>query len=108
MEKNWKIANLKRYPQNGLVFDVTYIINFKLENEEDRHVGGIELEGNPEDENFIPFEELTEEIVIDWVKETLGEEKLNEIYSNMENRLQERIERKNNPQFLSGKPWDKE
>jgi len=108
MEKNWTIADLKRYPENGLVFDVTYIINFALEDIQDRHVGGLQLEGDPEDENFIPFEEITEEVVIDWVKTELGEEKLDEIYSNMTTRLEEKLERKNNPPFLEGKPWEKE
>ena len=106
MEKNWTIADLKRYPENGLVFDVTYIINFTLEDIQDRHVGRLQLEGNPEDKNFIPFDELTEETVIEWVKETLGEDKINEIYSNMETRLEDKVDRKNNPPFLEGKPWD--
>ena len=107
MEKNWTIADLRRYPENGLVFNVTYIINFTLEDIEDRLVGRLQLEGNSEDENFIPFEELTEEVVIGWVKETLGEEEIEEIYSNMETILEEKLERKNNPPFLGGRPWDK-
>jgi hypothetical protein len=36
----------------------------------------VELEFNPEFETFIPFEELTEETIINWVVFALGEERL--------------------------------
>jgi hypothetical protein len=107
METNWKIVNLKRDPNNGLVFEVTYIMNFKLQEESDRKVGMITLEGDPADKDFVPFEQLTEEIIIDWVKTVLGEEEINKIKSEHETRIQERIDRKNNPEFLQGLPWSK-
>ncbi len=107
METNWKIVNLKRDPNNGLVFEVTYIMNFKLQEESDRKVGMITLEGDPNDKDFVPFEQLTEEIIIDWVKDVLGEEEINKTKSEHETRMQERIDRKTNPEFLQGLPWSK-
>jgi len=105
METNWKIANLKRTPSEGLVIEVTYIMNFKLEEMEDRHVGMITLEGDPTDPNFIPFEELTQEVVLGWVQTELGEERITEIQTQMESRLQQRLDEKNNPPFIQGLPW---
>lgn len=105
MTTNWKIAQLKRNPSNGLVFEVTFIMNFELENETDRHVGSVKLEGDPTSETFVPYEELTETIVLEWVKEELTQEKITEIETSMEIRLQERIEKKANPEFLTGTPW---
>lgn len=107
MTTTWKIAQLKRNPSNGLVFEVTFIMNFELENETDRHVGSVTLEGDPTSETFVPYEELTELIVLDWVKEELTQSKITEIESSMESRLQEIIEKKTNPEFLTGTPWDK-
>jgi hypothetical protein len=105
MKTTWKIAQLKRKPSSGLVIEVTYIMNFELESETDRHVGSVTLEGDETSETFIPFEELTEAIVLEWVKTTVGEEKITEIETNAETRLQERIDKKTNPEFLVGTPW---
>ena len=106
MTTTWKIAQLKRNPSNGLVFEVTYIMNFELENETDRHVGSVTLEGDPTSPSFVPYEELTEAIVLDWVKEELTQVKITEIETSMEARLEDRIEKKANPEFLTGTPWD--
>jgi hypothetical protein len=107
MNKTTKIVNLKRIPNNGLVFEVTYIMNFELEGEMDRKVGTLEITGDETDPNFIPFENLTEEVVLSWVTNSLGEEEILKIDSEFTTRLQERINKKNNPEFLSGTPWSK-
>jgi hypothetical protein len=107
MTTTWKIAQLKRKPTTGLVFEVTYIMNFKLQNETDRKVGMIEFVGDVNDPNFIPFEDLTEEIVLGWVTTTLGEEEISATETEFEARLQERIDKKTNPEFLTGTPWSK-
>ena len=107
MTTTWKIAQLKRNPTNGLVFEVTYIMNFELQNETDRHVGSVTLVGDPTSSTFVPYEELTEAIVLDWVKEELTQAKITEIETSAEARLEDRIEKKTNPEFLTGKPWEK-
>lgn len=105
METKWKILELKRKPDNGLVFEVTYVMNFKLENKEDRQIGVIRLEGDPNSPDFVPYENLTEEIVLNWVQSKIGEVKISEIESSFQTRLQEKIDREKNPEFLTGKPW---
>jgi len=107
MKTTTKIANLKRKPTTGLVFEVTYVMNFELEGESDRKVGTIEFAGNVNDPNFVPFENLTEETVLGWVTSTLGEVEIAAIKTEFETRLQERIDKKTNPEFLTGKPWGK-
>jgi hypothetical protein len=107
MKTTTKIANLKRKPTTGLVFEVTYIMNFELENETDRKVGMITFEGDETDPNFVPFEELTEETVLGWVTTTLGEEEIAKIEAEFKTRLQERIDKKASPEFLTGTPWNK-
>jgi hypothetical protein len=107
MTTDWKIANVKSKSDNGLVIEVTYIMNFKLEDKEDRHVGMVTLEGDPESPNFVPYEELTQEIVLGWIQNELGQTKIDEITSSMQTRLQERIDREKNPPFKTGLPWMK-
>jgi hypothetical protein len=107
MKTVWKIADAKRSPQNGLVFEVVYVINFSLEEKEDRHVGFAKFEGDPLSPSFVPFEKLTEEIVIGWVKEKLGDTEINRIIAEAQARIEDRIQKEKNPEFINGLPWNK-
>jgi len=51
--------------------------------------------------NLIPYEELTEEIVIGWVKDSLGKEGVAAI----DKSLAENIELQKNPVKATGTPW---
>jgi hypothetical protein len=105
MITTWKIAQLKRIPNTGLVTHVTYIMNFELDGEIDRLVGSITLTGDVNDPDFVPFENLTEEDVIAWVQATLGEVEIITIEADYQSQLEERILNKQNPEFLEGTPW---
>lgn len=106
MTTTWQIANIKRLPSNGLVIEVTYIMNFVLETKTDRRVGVITLTGDPQDPGFVPYESLTEEIVIGWVQNNLGAQTITDIQTQHQTRLQAVIDRETNPEFLTGLPWN--
>jgi len=107
MKTIWKITDVKRKPQTGLVIEVVYIMNFSLEGKEDRHVGIVTLEGDPVSPSFVPFEKLTEEIVLEWVKEKLGDIEINRIITEVQTRIEDRIQKEQNPDVLNGLPWSK-
>jgi hypothetical protein len=54
----------------------------------------------PEDD-MIPFADLTEEIVIGWVKDKFGDEKVAEV----EAALQSQLDEQRAPSKASGLPW---
>jgi hypothetical protein len=105
MTTTWQIANLKRTPDTELVFEVTYIMNFAHEQESDRHVGMVTLTGNVSDPSFIPYEDLTEATIVQWVQDELGQEKIDEIEASALARLQSAHTKRTNPEFLTGLPW---
>jgi len=105
MTTTFKIANMERYPENEVVFNVTYVMNFAEAGETDRRVGSIVITGDPTSPDFIPFADLTEAIVIEWVKEDLGADAITEIEAAMLIRLQERAEAKAHPTEIAGVPW---
>jgi hypothetical protein len=107
MNTVWKIANAKRTVPTGLVIEVVYIVNVSLEGKDDRHVGIVTLEGDEKSPSFVPFEQLTEPIIIGWVKEKLGAEEVTKIESNLQTRILERVEKEKNPEFINGLPWNK-
>lgn len=64
--------------------------------------GSIELERKEaSDPEFVPYEEITEEQAIAWVKEAMGEEELN----SLEERLAKQIEEQKTPKVAHGVPW---
>jgi len=107
MKKTWTIHQLERKSDDGFVFNVHWRYSFTDTDDSgktyyaDTH-GVASYTQDPESENYIPYEDLTEEIVIDWVKDYLGEEGL----ENMENNLSQQIENQKNPPVLTGVPWN--
>ena len=95
----WHIANLERETADGYVFTAHYTIDANDGTYTAGAYGSLGFE-RPE-EGMIPFADLTEEIVIGWVKEKFGDEKVLEI----EEALQSQIEEQHHPSKASGMPW---
>jgi hypothetical protein len=94
----WKVAQLERETEDGFVFTVHYTINADDGTYTSGAYGSLGLE---RPDNLIPFSQLTEEVVIGWVKEKFGEEKVAEI----EAALQAQLDEQHNPSKASGVPW---
>jgi hypothetical protein len=95
----WKIANLERETADGYVFTAHYVIDSNDGTYSAGAYGSIGLE-RPEGQ-LIPFDSLTEEIVVQWVKDKFGTEKVEEI----EAALQSQLDEKHAPSKAAGVPW---
>ena len=95
----WHIAQLERETADGYVFTAHYTIDANDGTYNAGAYGSIGFE-RPE-EGMIPFADLTEEIVIGWVKEKFGDEKVLEI----EAALQSQLDEQRHPSRASGMPW---
>ena len=103
----WKVANLERNVVDGKVYIVHYTVN-ALSDQVDpsSESGGFYSAGaygslGFDGEVTTPFENLTEEVVVGWVKEQFGAEKVAEI----EAALQAQIDEKVAPTKAAGLPW---
>jgi hypothetical protein len=96
----WRIANLERETADGLVMTVHYTIDANDGTYSAGAYGSLGLE-RPDEDEMIPFSELTEEICVGWVKEKLTEEKVAEI----EAALQTQLDEQHAPSRASGVPW---
>ena len=94
---NWSIADLNRKTEDGYVFNVHWRLDASTDAYQEGAYGSIGLE-RPEE--LIPFDQLTPELVVQWVKDYFGEEKVAEI----EAALADRISEKQNPTEASGVP----
>ena len=97
----WKVANLERHTANGVVYTVHYTVNANDGTYDVGAYGSIGLEAPAEGENYVPFADLTEEVVVGWVQEALTAEKVAEI----EAALQARLDEQHAPTKASGLPW---
>ena len=95
---NWHVANLERETADGFVFTVHYTVNADNGVYTAGAYGSLGLE---RPDSLIPFDDLTEEIVVGWVKEKFGDEKVAEI----EAALQAQLDEKHAPTKAAGLPW---
>jgi len=98
----WNIQNLERNTADGIVFTVHYTVSAADDTYSSGAYGSIGLEEPAEGDPVIPYADLTEAGVIEWVKTALGgEEKVTEIQT----ALQTRLDEQRTPTTASGKPW---
>jgi hypothetical protein len=105
MTTSWKIAGMKRIVSTGLVVDVTYIFNAEESNVLDRQVGSMTFSGSTDEPGFVPYEDLTEEIVLGWVFDSLGSQKT-AIETEVTGRVQTRYNEQQNNPYSQGVPWN--
>ena len=99
-EFSWNIAQMERSLSDGIVMIVHYTIEAFDGIYRSSAYGSLGLEAPNEDE-MIPYADLTPEIVVGWVKEKFGEEKVDEI----EAALQAQIDQQKAPTTGTGLPW---
>jgi len=93
----WHIANLERETATGKVATVHYTVDLTDGTYNAGAYGSIGVDG----ELAVPFKDLTEEIVIRWVLEALGDEKVQEVAAALEAQLEDQRA----PKVASGLPW---
>lgn len=96
----WDIANLERHVNDGVVYTVHYTVNHFEDGEQAGAYGSIGLEA-PESGKLIPYSNLTKEIVVGWVKDYFGTEKVEEIEAALAAQVQEKL----HPTSAAGVPW---
>jgi len=95
---SWRIANLEREAADGFVYTCHYTVNADDGTYTSGAYGSLGLE---RPETLIPYSQLTEEIVVGWVKDKFGAEKVAEI----EAALQAQLDEKHAPSKAAGVPW---
>ena len=93
----WAIANLNRNTSDGKVIEAHYTVSAKNDTYSAGAYGSLGFDG----EITTPFSELTEQQIVGWVKDSLGEEKVIEVEAALQNQLDEQAA----PTKAAGLPW---
>ena len=97
--KTWEVNTLERELADGYVKKVIYRVKGIDGSEEKlRATGEVELE---KPETLIPYKDLTESKVLEWVKTKLGTDEV----ARVEKWLENEIALINTPVTATGKPW---
>ena len=98
----WSVASLDRTVVDGVVSTVHYTVDAADETYRAGAYGSVGLDAPGEGDEVIPYGDLTPEVVVEWVKATIGgEEKVAEV----EAALQAQIDEQRTPSKASGLPW---
>jgi len=95
---SWAIGNLERETGDGYVYTAHYTVSAKSAAYSAGAYGSIGFE-RPED--LVPYSDITEEMAIQWVKDALTEEKVEQIEAALQNQLDEQAA----PTKAAGVPW---
>lgn len=102
----WEFPRFSAHPSLNGLNNVVYNIEFILTVSDGLGHGAQIFESvgisEPDQENFKPFNLLTQRVVQEWVEQALGEEKLYELKLNLFNQIQNQIEP---PTVLLNRPW---
>ena len=96
---SWAIGNLEHETADGFVYVAHYTINAKSAVYSASAYGSIGFE---RPDNLVPYSDITEEMVVEWVKDALTAEKVEQI----EDALQSQLDEQAAPTKAAGVPWN--
>jgi len=94
---NWQIVQMERLTSDGFVVTVHYNVSATDDTYQASTYGTTSYTQTP-GETYIPYDDLTQAVVVGWVQETLGKD-------TVEASLQGQIDALKNPVQESGLPW---
>jgi hypothetical protein len=95
MNYQWNVVQMDRLTSDGFVVTVHYTVNAV---DGDYTASTYGTVGYTEEGAFTPYSQLTEALVVGWVKDSLGQ-------ATVEEALSAQIESQKNPVSESGLPW---
>jgi len=97
----WAVNNMTRVISDGFVIVVDWSCTASAPGVQGAFYGGTTTYvSNPDEPGFIPYDNLTEEIVLGWVYDALGDQK-----AEIEANLTAKVEKQLNPVTANGMPW---
>lgn len=93
---NWSIVQMDRLTSDGFVVTVHYNVS-AVDGDYSASTYGT-CGYTQESESFVPYADLTQEVVVGWVQTSLGKD-------TVETSLQTQIDAQKNPVQESGLPW---
>jgi len=99
--KTWSVNTLERELADGYVNKVIYRVDGEDGTYKFRATGSVEL---PKPETLVPYADLTEEVVLGWVKAKLDADNADTV-ANIETAVENGVNIQKTPTHGTGVPW---
>lgn len=97
----WAVNNMTRVLNDGVVIVVDWSCTASATGVQGAFYGGqTKYQNDPNEPGFIPYDQLTQDIVLGWVYESLGNQK-----AEIETTLTAKVEKQLAPTTAQGVPW---
>ena len=93
----WTVSQLDRFTSDKFVFTVHYNLS-ATDGDFSASTYGTTTYTQTEGETYVPYADLTQDMVVSWVQNSLGKD-------NVETSLQSQIDLQKNPVQAAGVPW---
>tara|TARA_R110000868_G_C10579288_1_gene738475 strand:- start:59 stop:463 length:405 start_codon:yes stop_codon:yes gene_type:complete len=94
----WDCKTVDTYPTYSEMSDVVYNVHWRLGGADESGEHSVVVIGTQtitledlQPEGFIPFEDVTHEIVVEWVESAMGEERIAELYTSLDSQIADKI-----------------
>lgn len=104
---NWQISALDCIPDVNGMLDYVVTSHWRVTGDDGEGHSGqvystVSFVVDPDKPNFVPFEDITETMAIQWTQDALGEEQVAAIYTSIDTQIENQI----NPPIVSpALPW---
>lgn len=104
---NWTISALDCIPQVGDMTDYVCVSHWRCTGDDGEGHSGqvystVSFVVDPDKPNFVPFDQITEAMAIQWTQDALGEEQVAAIYTSIDSQIEDAI----NPKIVTPPlPW---
>ena len=87
----WNIAQLERHLADGAIYIAHWTVNLEDQGESAGAYGSVGF-SDPDPDAFTPYDQLTKEQVVGWVKDALGEEQVTSVEESLANQIQQKLD----------------
>jgi hypothetical protein len=110
----WNFDPLETKPSEDDLSDVVKTIHWQLHGYDDEtgntgRIIGAQSLSSPDSDEFVLFEDLTQDVVLQWILSTMIKEDLETVEAvedSLKEKITQQIEKKNNPPIVNRKaPW---
>jgi carbon monoxide dehydrogenase subunit G len=91
----WNVVQMDAYPEKDGLTDIVFTVHWTLNGDDgEGHTGsaygsvGVTLD---EDGDYTPYDKLTQEQVVGWVKNSLGDEQVASLETSIANQIEQQI-----------------
>ena len=101
----WDIVQLDAYPIKNVLANCVFAAHWTLSGTDGTYIGSVYGSSNiilNQNGYYIPYEDLTKDQVVSWVKNALGEEEVTKYETNIEKKIADQV---NPPVVTPPLPW---